>query len=104
MARRGQHPKGRGAEVQLGGGGQVDVDRGYAPNRNAVDLACGPLALQEVVVLRRAGELHAVVLLQVADTQQVVEVAVGIGCNDGLQPLFGDEVVEAGIFGGVAAA
>ena len=38
------------------------------------------------------------------DAQRVVEVAVGVGRQDGSEPVFGDEIVERGVLARVAVA
>lgn len=100
MARRGDYLQCRLPEVHLLGRREVDIDRGHIRGGDAVDIPRSGSTIQEVLILRRAGKGNLIATLEVVHTQHMIEVAVGIDRQDGLQPMLGDEVIERSLLGG----
>ena len=59
---------------------------------------------QQKTVFGRQGERNAVALLEVADAQRVVEMAVGVDGHHRTQSVLGDEVLQRRVFAVVAVA
>lgn len=92
------------AEAHFGRRVEVDVGHGERADRDAEDRTAGRGAFDEEAVLEREGERNVVAAAQVLDAERVVEVPVGVDGHDGPQPVFGDEVVQRGVFARGAVA
>ena len=104
VARRGDDAQGRLPEAELGRRVEVDVDLGHRPHGHPEDRAAHRGVLEQEAVLRREGEGDAVLPLEELHAERVVEVAVGVGRQDGVQPVLLDEVAQRRVFAVVAAA
>ena len=104
MAGRAEHAQDGVPETDFGRRVEVGVHRGHLADGHAEDAAAGRGVVQQEGVLERHGERDAVAFFEVGDAQRVVEVAVGVGRQDGSEPVFGDEIVERGVLARVAVA
>ena len=104
MAGRAEHAQDGVPETDFGRRVEVGVHRGHLADGHAEDAAARRGVVQQEGVLERHGERDAVAFFEVGDAQRVVEVAVGVGRQDGPEPVFGDEIVERGVLARVAVA
>ena len=104
MARRVDDAQGRLPEVKLGRRFEVDVHRGHRSDGNPEYRAAHRGVLEQEAVLRREGEGDAVLPFEELHAERVVEVAVGVGRQHGVQSVLLDEVAQRRILAVVAVA
>ena len=104
VARRVDDAQGRLPEVKLGRRFEVDVHRGHRSDGNPEYRAAHRGVLEQEAVLRREGEGDAVLPFEELHAERVVEVAVGVGRQHGVQSVLLDEVAQRRILAVVAVA
>lgn len=77
---------------------EVDVHGlGHVARAHAEEFGAHARGLEQEGVARREGEAHAVAAAEELDAHRVVEVAVGVEGEGGLQAALGDEVLKGAV-------
>ncbi len=88
-------------EADLGHLVQILIDGGHGADLHTEDRTARGGVVDQKLILGREGEGDSVTLLEVFDAERVVEMSVGVGRQHGFESVFGDEVVQGGIFAGL---